>query len=78
MAWVPEVVELERRTDPLRHVQVGDSWPAGTAETAQALERLGVAAGAGRRPAAQALKDAGEPVRSEVVNAAQRWRRSAL
>lgn len=76
MAWVPEVIELERRVDPLRHVRVGDSWPAGTTEMAGLLDDLEVPLSAGRRPAADALKAAGHASRAEVVNAAQRWRRA--
>ncbi len=76
MAWVPDLVEVERKADPLRHVRVNGTWPAGTAETARALEELGVGVNDSRRSAERALRDAGHGARSEVVGAAQRYRRT--
>ncbi len=77
MAWVPEKVELLRKTDPLRHVRTGDSWPAGTSEAARRLDALGVGAEESRRVAGRRLREDGRGgVRNEVVAAAQRFRRA--
>ncbi len=79
MAWVPEVVELERKSDPLCHVRILGSWPAGTAEVAKRLEDLGVAVDESRRVASLRLREDGRGgARNEVVAAAQRYRRTLL
>ena len=41
MAWIPAEIVLQRQEEPLlRHVLASDSWPAGTADTAVALDDL--------------------------------------
>jgi hypothetical protein len=75
ISWVPERVDLQRRHDPLRHELVADGWPAGTKDTAVALDRLGVPLDASRRAAQQALSGAGESRRTEVIGKALKWRR---
>jgi AAA domain len=75
MGWVPQRVAFDLETEPLlRYIPVPGSWPLGTLETAQDLERLDVAIDAGTRTAQAALKDAGRGRRRDVVVAAQRWR----
>lgn len=75
MGWVPEVVHLDQSADPLAYRVAGDSWPAGTAETAADLDRLGVPVGAGRIVARAALTDAGSTARTDTLRAAIRYRR---
>lgn len=75
IGWVPERVDLERLEEPLRHERARSSWPAGTSEVAEVLDRLTVPLDATRREATAALREAGEGRRVEVVNAALRWRR---
>jgi 5S rRNA maturation endonuclease (ribonuclease M5) len=76
MAWVPEEVTVERKADPLRHVRVQGSWPAGTAETARRLAELGVGVEESRRLAEKKLRDSGHGARTGVIAAAQRYRRT--
>ncbi len=76
VAWIPEELEVVRKSDPLRHERTEGSWPAGTTEAAAVLEELGVGADESRRTAAARLRDAGRGMRTEVVAAAQRYRRS--
>lgn len=75
MNWVREDIYLTQRDDPLRFVGVAESWPAGTAEVAELLDKLSVPIDAGYRRAADALKAAGEGRRAEVVRAAAKHRR---
>ncbi len=78
MAWVPESVEIQRRTDPLHHVRATGSWPAGTAEVAERLEALGVGPEESRRAAVRRLREDGRGgARNDVVSAAQRYRRTS-
>jgi hypothetical protein len=77
--WVPEKVEFQRHTEPLRHVRVEGTWPPGTAEIADRLDTIGVPLDAGRPKAREALISAGlEPGRNETLAAALRFRRSTL
>jgi hypothetical protein len=48
MAWVPEVVPLQRGGDPLRHRLVEDTWPTGAAEAVEMLDKLNVPLDIGR------------------------------
>jgi len=41
LSWVPEVVNLTRTENPLRHQPVDQVWPAGTAEAARKLDDAG-------------------------------------
>lgn len=76
MGWIPAVVELERRLEPLAYTTAASSWPAGTKAAADALDRLGIPLDATRRTAVAALRSAGEGARNETVAAALRYRRS--
>lgn len=67
MSWVPEHVDLIRTTDPLRFRRAMASWPAGTAEKANQLDRLGVPLDASKRQAAAAIAAADETVGRHVV-----------
>ena len=75
MSWVPEIVDLVRLDGPLRYERVAESWPDGTAELVAQLDLHGVAVDASNREAARVLRDAGVPVRNEVLAAAVRRRR---
>ena len=59
IGWVPETVNYAAREDPfLRYVPAAGAWPAGTADVAGLLDRLGVPLGASSREAFSALKAA--------------------
>lgn len=76
ISWVPQRMRLRRHTDPLRHVIIEDSWPAGTETCASHLDRLNIPKDATVKDATQALRAADiTPRRKETVAAAQRWRR---
>lgn len=75
MNWLPETIELERLTDPLRHRRVIGSWPAGTKALATVLDDLGLLPDAGRIAARTALKEAGHGARNETLAAALNYRR---
>lgn len=75
MGWVPAKVVFRQTAEPLRFVRVAEDWPAGTAEVAAILDGLGVAPGAGERPAGQAMREAGHQRTQSVVRAAQKYRR---
>lgn len=77
MSWVPEKVALSLVTDPvLRYVPVAQSWPTGTYEAAEALDRLGVPLGESSRSAQDLLKGAGKGRRKQVVLAALKYRQT--
>jgi hypothetical protein len=74
--WIPEQVNLDRCSEPLRHlVHEGESWPDGTADCAADLDSLGVPLDATFRSAKAALKAAGQGRRAAIVTAALKWRR---
>lgn len=75
MGWVPEALSYQRLEEPLRYKRVAESWPAGTHETAQKLDELGIAPEASIREAKAALTIADAGRRGNIVNAAQRYRR---
>jgi KaiC/GvpD/RAD55 family RecA-like ATPase len=77
-AWVPEKVEMRRTEEPLRYTLVGGTWPEGTEELAQRLDRLAVPLDAGRDRARQALNAAGIKVRNNRVSAAISYRKRQL
>ena len=62
---------------PITYRESAYSWPAGTAATARLLDSLGLPASTGRPTAEAALKEAGQGVRTEVLNAAIRYRKSS-
>lgn len=78
MSWVPEKVSFMLAEEPLRYVRIADEWPAGTGETANLLDRLGVALDASTREAQKRLRDIGEGRRRHLVTAALRWRRQRM
>jgi hypothetical protein len=74
--WVPSEVHIQRQQEPLlRHVLTPITYPAGTAECAELLDKLDVPLDAGRRSAEAALKDAGQGRGHDVVTAALKYRR---
>jgi hypothetical protein len=77
MGWVPEKVDLVMRDDdPMSFALLhGEAWPAGTAETIELLDQLGVDAGLSVRKVMTALRDAGQGRRQDVIRAAQKHRR---
>lgn len=75
MAWVPEKVTFGMTEDPLAYRRLAGDWPAGTNDTVQALDRLGVPLDAAARAAQRTLKEAGQGKRMQVVAAALKWRR---
>jgi hypothetical protein len=76
MGWVPEKAPLVKQVEPvLRFVATPSAWPAGTLDTAQALDDLGVPLDASKGDAGHALREAGKGRRWAVVLAALRWRR---
>ncbi len=76
VGWAPEVVDLVRHEDPLRHDRAAGTWPPGTKELAAVLDGLEVPDDASRSIARAALKAAGRTGgRNEVLAAALRWRR---
>lgn len=77
-AWVPEVVDLVRLSDPLRHERAAQAWPSGTAELARSLAAMGLSHHESTRAVQAALRAAGSPARRELIVAAQRWRRQSL
>jgi len=83
IGWVPETVQLQVYEDPWRLSVVNDaaSYPAGTKETADLLDRLQVSDGASFSTANTAIKAAdqeGKGRRRAVVMAAQRYRRDQI
>lgn len=80
MSWVPEAIDLVRHEDQygvweFRRAAGSGGWPAGTKETVNALEALGLPVDISTRRAEQALKDAGKGVRRTLVTAAVKWRK---
>lgn len=77
MAWVPKTVALHRYDDPdLHHLpKLAADWPAGVTELASTLDCLGVALDATRRAARQALTEAGETAKNEVLGKTLKYRR---
>jgi hypothetical protein len=75
--WVPAEVSIDRYEEPhLRHVLAPvDSWPAGTAEVAAALDDLKVPLDAPVRSAMSALKESGRGRSTALVTHALKYRR---
>jgi hypothetical protein len=75
--WMPAEIRIARRLEPhLHHVLSSDSWPAGTADAAQALDDLDVPLDATATTAQAALRSAQRGKSKTVVLAALKFRRS--
>jgi hypothetical protein len=75
--WMPAEIRIARRVEPhLHHVLSGDSWPAGTADTAVALDELEMPLDASATMASTALRTAGRGKSKTVVLAALKFRRA--
>lgn len=75
IAWIPSQVFVTRELEPLRHVLAARAWPAGTQSLALELDALDLPLDISRQRARQALKEAGIPVRNEVLGKALQYRR---
>jgi len=76
MSWVPDVVELASKQEPLLFVRTTDSWPAGTKAKAAELDELGLPTDVSRREAIKALKDDGRtPGNTAVLSKAIAYRK---
>ncbi len=77
MGWVPETVGIIKRDDPTLtfHTSIEAAVPAGTVTVIELLDTLGVDPHASRRQAENAVREAGQKVRTAVVAAAQKRRR---
>jgi hypothetical protein len=76
-SWVPEIINLIRLTDPLRHERDATSWPSGTTELARLLDDLETPVNVGQRQAREALQAAGHKARNTLLAAALRFRKEA-
>lgn len=76
VAWVPDRLELTRKTDPLRHDIGLPTWAAGTKEAAERLDALGAPLDISSSKAARLLRENGGGIRKEALLAGLRWRRS--
>jgi len=74
-SWVPEVVDLVKLEDPLRHERAAESWPVGTVELAKLLDQLEIPLGHGNTLTRRVLKEHGKGARNEVIAAAIRYRK---
>lgn len=61
--------------DPLRYSLRHGSWPAGTADAAERLEEVSIPDDWGRDRVRAVLKDAGEKISNDLLNAAIRYRK---
>jgi hypothetical protein len=75
--WVPRDVRIVKREEQmvLSLVALDTGWPAGTAPTADILDRLELPLDTTVRAARAAFKEAGETADTTVLAAALRWRR---
>jgi hypothetical protein len=76
--WVPELVDLVKLEDPLRHERAAQSVPQGTLETAHLLDELEIPLEWGKKRIRQALTQASRKVANAVLEAAIRHRKGAL
>jgi len=77
MSWVPATAHLHRTDDPISYQLVDNTWPAGTAGVATALDRLNVTLDASRSKARDVLHEANVPTGGNaVLSAALRYRRT--
>jgi len=79
---IPQTVEIDQYVDDVGlnyRLVVGDiGYPAGTAQCADDLDRLGVDLGESRRKAAEVLRSAGCGKAARVIGAALRYRRERV
>jgi hypothetical protein len=77
MVWVPEKVRLQLRSDPLclGH-EPPPVWPDGVEQVAAMLDHLDLPLDVGAREARRRLREGGEKVRNQVIDAAVKWRRA--
>ena len=77
VSWAPERVSFRIDTEPvLTYRRIAESWPAGTQEVADLLDRLDVPVDASGNEAQRALRDSPSGGKNRtVVLAAQRYRR---
>jgi hypothetical protein len=75
IGWVPEKVGLVRLADPLRFGIAQQTWPAGTREAADVLDRLDVPLDYGQRRVRPILAEAEESMGTTLMLAALRYRR---
>jgi len=73
--WVPAEVDLERRSEPLRHTLTTGLWPDGTREVAALLDEHHVPLDTRVQDAMRTLTGAGAGRRKQVVAAGLKWRR---
>ncbi len=73
--WVPAEIQLQRHTEPLRHVLATGLWPEGTRELADLLDKLDIPIDASSRTAGETLKRAGHGRRNTLIIAALKWRK---
>lgn len=77
IGWAPDRVTFNIVNDPLRYVAVQQAYPAGTKDLADLLDTLDVPVDTSANKAAGILRDAQQPKRRGLVQAAVRYRRQA-
>lgn len=75
-SWIPDTVDLLRLEDPLRHERASRTWPAGTADTARQLDRLGADLDISFRAARDLLSEHKIKVRNTTISSALKYRKS--
>jgi len=75
-SWIPETVELLRLDDPFRHERAAITYPPRTMETAALLDRLNIPLDMGRGKVQEELAKHGEKVRTSVLTAAIKYRKT--
>lgn len=75
LSWVPEKVQYLMPANPLRYVRTGDTYPAGTREVVDLLDRHSIGVGLTGNAAQRALREVGEGKNRVLVLAAQRFRK---
>lgn len=73
--WIPEIVDLLRLDDPLRHERAAESWPAGTLALVEKLKLFGIPVDNTVRKTREALIANGVSVRTTILTAAIRYRK---
>ena len=85
VGYLPPQVELRRSQEPLEHKIIEDRWPAGTAELADRLDKLGQPVDVGRPKASAAIAEWNQAnphdlieTTARLVEAAVKYRKSGL